>query len=304
LFTLVRAWLSTMELRHLRYFLAVAEELNFSRAAQRLNMAQPPLSQQIMQLENHLGVLLFERETRPIRLTVAGLTLLEQARPLIKRFDQLELKLQLMGSGDSGSLAVGFVSSAMYELLPDVLKRFRARYPRVHLDLTEMTGLEQEEALHEHSIDIAFVRGTSSDPDFVGSVLVEEPLVVAVPAQWELAKKDTVSLRALKKEPFVLFPTKPDPSFANFIKAICRDAGFEPRVMQEANELQTAVSLVASGIGISLMPASVKMLQRLGVTYVPLKEPSPRTVISVLHRKNDPGPSLKNFLTVLEERIK
>ncbi|MBS1992398.1 MAG: LysR family transcriptional regulator [Cyanobacteria bacterium SZAS LIN-3] len=292
-----------MEIRHLRYFLAVAEELNFSRAAARLNMAQPPLSQQIMQLESHLGVQLFERETRPIRLTVAGLTLLEQARPLIKRFDQLELKLQLMGSGDTGSLAIGFVSSAMYELLPDVLKNFRARYPRVHVDLTELTGLEQEEALHEHSIDVAFIRGTSSDPDFVGEVVVEEPLVVAVPSQWELAKKDSVALKSLSKEPFIVFPTKPDPSFANFIKSLCRQAGFEPRVMQEANELQTAVSLVASGIGISLMPASVQMLQRRGVSYVTLKEPAPRTVISVLHRKNDPGPSLRNFLSVLAERV-
>jgi DNA-binding transcriptional LysR family regulator len=291
-----------LEIRHLRYFLAVAEELNFSRAAQRLNMAQPPLSQQIMQLENHLGVQLFERETRPIRLTVAGLTLLEQARPLIKRFDQLELKLQLMGSGDTGSLAIGFVSSAMYELLPDVLKQFRAQYPRVHLDLTEITGLEQEEALHEHSIDVAFVRGFTSDPDFVGEVLVEEPLVVAVPAQWDLAKKEFIALKALKKEPFILYPTKPDPSFANFIKAVCREAGFEPRVVQEANELQTAASLVASGIGITLMPSSIKMLQRVGVAYVPLKEPSPRTVISVLHRKNDPAPSLKNFLAVLNAR--
>ena len=291
-----------MEIRHLRYFLAVAEELNFSRAAQRLSMAQPPLSQQIMQLENHLGVQLFERETRPIRLTVAGLTLLEQARPLIKRFDQLELKLQLMGSGDTGSLAVGFIASAMYQLLPHVLKRFRATYPHVHLDLTEMTGMEQEEGLHEHSLDVAFIRGVSSDPDFVGEVLVEEPLVVAVPAQWELANKDCIALKALKKEPFILYPTKPDPTFANFIKATCREAGFEPRVVQEANELQTAASLVASGIGISLMPASVSVLQRAGVTYIPLKEPGPRSVISVLHRKSDPGPSLKNFLAVLAER--
>jgi len=291
-----------MEIRHLRYFLAVAEELNFSRAAHRLNMAQPPLSQQIMQLESHLGVQLFERETRPIRLTVAGLTLLEQARPLIKRFDQLELKLQLMGSGDTGSLAIGFVSSAMYALLPAVLKRFRALYPRVHVDLTELTGLEQEEALHEHSIDVAFIRGISSDPDFIGEVLVEEPLVVAVPTQWRLAANDSIAMEALRDEPFILYPTKPDPTFANFVRAACRDAGFEPRVLQEANELQTAASLVASGIGISLMPASVKMLPRVGVKYVALDEPAPRTVISVLYRQNDPGPSLKNFLAILASR--
>jgi len=291
-----------MELRHLRYFLAVAEELNFSRAAHRLNMAQPPLSQQIMQLENHLGVQLFERETRPIRLTVAGLTLLEQARPLIRRFDQLEIKLQLMGSGDTGSLAIGFIASAMYELLPAVLKQFRSRFPRVHLDLTEMTGLEQEEALHEHSIDVAFIRGVTADEDFYGQVLVEEPLVVAVPAQWELAKKSSISLKSLHKEPFILYPTKPDPSYANFVRAACREAGFEPNVVQEANELQTAASLVASGIGIGLMPASIRVLQRAGVMYIPLKEPAPRSVISVLHRKNDPAPSLKNFLTVLSQR--
>ncbi|MBU6455090.1 MAG: LysR family transcriptional regulator [Cyanobacteria bacterium REEB67] len=291
-----------MDIRHLRYFLAVAEELNFSRAAQRLNIAQPPLSQQIMQLEAHLGVQLFERETRPIRLTVAGLTLLEQARPLLKRFDQLETKLQLMGSGDTGTLAVGFISSAMYELLPDVLKQYRAKYPRVHLDLTELTGVEQEEALHEHSIDVAFIRGTSSDPDFSGEILVEEPLVVAVPSQWELAGASALSLASLKDEPFVVFPTKPDATFSNFVRSCCLAAGFEPRIMQEANELQTAISLVASGIGLSLMPASVHNLQRIGVTYVPLKEPAPRTVISVLHRKNDPSPSLKNFLSVLQER--
>jgi LysR family transcriptional regulator, benzoate and cis,cis-muconate-responsive activator of ben and cat genes len=290
-----------MELRHLRYFLAVAEELNFSRAAHRLNMAQPPLSQQIMQLETHLGVQLFERETRPIRLTVAGLTLLDQARPLIKRFDQLEIKMQLMGSGDTGSLAIGFIASAMYELLPSVLKIFRSKFPRVHLDLTEMTGLEQEEALHEHSIDVAFIRGESTDEDFQGHVLVQEPLVVAVPAQWEMAKQGTLSIKSLSDQPFILYPTKPDPSYANFVKAACREAGFEPRVVQEANELQTAASLVASGIGIALMPASIKMLQRVGVAYIPLKEPGLRSVISVLHRKNDPAPSLKNFLTVLAE---
>jgi LysR family transcriptional regulator, benzoate and cis,cis-muconate-responsive activator of ben and cat genes len=285
-----------MELRHLRYFIAVAEERNFSRAARRLQIAQPPLSQQIQQLERELGVSLFDRESRPIAVTPAGEILLEQCRPLLKRLDDLESRLHLMGSGAVGALAVGFISSSMYKLLPPILKQFMEKYPGISLELRELTSLEQEEALRERSIDVGFIRGVSRVDGFVNRQLLEEPLVVAVPESWRLAGRKSVALKELRREPFVIFPVKPDPGFANFVKAQCINVGFEPTIVQEVNELQTALSLVASGIGLSLMPGSVRMLQRVGVTYLALREPAPRTAISIIYREGTIAPVLKLFL--------
>lgn len=285
-----------MELRHLRYFIAVAEERNFSRAARRLNMAQPPLSQQIQQLEKELGVSLFDRDSRPIATTAAGEILLEQCRPLLKRLEDLESRLHLMGSGAAGLLTVGFISSSMYRLLPPVLKTFMEKYPGISLELRELTSLEQEDALRERSIDVGFIRGFSQEESFINKQLVEEPLVVAVPEGWKLAKKSAVALKDLRREPFIIFPVKPDPGFANFVKAQCINVGFEPMVVQEVNELQTALSLVASGIGLSIMPGSVRMLQRVGVSYIALREPAPKTAISIIYRRGEPTAVLKLFL--------
>lgn len=285
-----------MELRHLRYFIAVAEERNFSRAARRLSIAQPPLSQQIQQLEKELGVSLFDRESRPIALTAAGEILLDQCRPLLKRLEAIESRLHLMGSGASGLLTVGFISSSMYKLLPPVLKSFMGKYPGISLELKELTTLEQEDALRERAIDVGFIRGASGNDDYVNKPLVVEPLVVAVPETWKLAGRKSIALKDLSREPFIIFPLKPDPGFADFVKAQCVNAGFMPTVVQEVNELQTALSLVASGIGLSIMPDSVRMLQRVGVKYLSLKEPAPKSAISIIYRRGAVSPVLKLFL--------
>ena len=288
-----------VEIRHLRYFLAVAEELNFSRAAEKLRIAQPPLSQQIRQLENELGVLLIERETRPVRLTQAGKFFREQALAIVARFDELIAKTERMGRGETGALSIAFVGSATFELLPAVLREFIRRRPDVVLSLLEMNAIEQKAALLERRINLGFVRPGIDDEVLVLEPLVEEAIVVAVPQGHPLSKAEHVPLLLLAGEPFVFFPCAPEPSFGTFLRSVCNDAGFEPRVVQVTSELQTALSLVAGGIGIALLPASIKMIERAGVVYVPLKKPVPTTVLNAVYRKDDSSPVLIGFLEIM-----
>jgi DNA-binding transcriptional LysR family regulator len=293
-----------MELRHLRYFLAVADELHFGRAAARLHIAQPPLSQQIRQLEAELGYPLFLRTQRRVRLTEAGAAFRAEARALLERLEQAKAAAGRVARGEAGALAVGFIASATYALLPRLYRRFRERHPDVALGLEEMSTAEQVEALRAGRIQLGLARPPVGDDTLHVETLSEEPLVAALPARHPLAARKTLPLRALAHEPFILFPRQPRPGWIDVVQDACRAAGFRPAVAQEVLELSTAVTLVAAGIGVSLVPASAQGLRLDGVAYRPLRAPAPRTTLVALRRPDDPRPVVDRFLAVTRELLR
>lgn len=292
-----------MELRHLRYFVAVAEELHFGRAAERLFIAQPPLSQQIQQLERELGVALFLRTSRRVQLTPAGDVFLSEARQILTGLENAVQAARRAARGETGWLGIGFAASATYDLLPAVLHDFRARFPEIALSLMELNAAEQVLALLDRSIHVGFARPYVELPEVSAAAVLREPFLVALPEAHRLASLPELSLAELSKEAFVSFPEQPSPSYAQAVRAACESAGFTPHVVQEVREMQTAISLVAAGLGIALLPASVQHLHRDGVVYRALREPAPRTELAVVSRKDDPSPVLQNFLAVVREQM-
>lgn len=290
-----------MELRHLRYFVAVAEELHFGRAAQRLFMAQPPLSQQILQLEREIGTALFARTNRRVELTPAGQVFLQEAREILARVDHAVLTAQRASRGEAGWLGVGFVASATYDVLPVILRRFRERFPEVELVLTELLGTEQGTALRENRIHVGFARLPSDVEGIVLETVAQNSLMVALPTTHRLAEQETLALHDLAEEPFILFPRQPESNYADYIIRLCASAGFTPNIVQKTGEMQTAVSLVYAGIGVAIVPASVQNLRREGVVYRPFAEPVPTIALTMCYRRHDPSPILPHFLAIARE---
>jgi len=256
-----------MDLRRLSYFVAVAEELHFGRAASRLAIAQPPLSRQIAQLESDLGAMLIDRSRSQIRLTQAGSVLLERARDVLERLDRTHREIKRIGEGFSGHLRVAFVGSATYGVLPNVIKAFRSAYPDVELALSAMNNAEQKRAVIQREIDIAVARPSLEDEELKSEPLLQEPLILAVPDTSPLLEQHVMRLSALKAETFILYPRKPRPSFADHILNICLEEGFTPKSQVLAQDYQTAISLVSVGVGIALVPKSVSQSERPGVAY-------------------------------------
>lgn len=292
-----------MELRHLRYFLAVSEELHFGRAANRLHVSQPPLSQQIRHLEAELGVELFARTRRRVRLTEAGRAFAGEARVLLERLGQATQTVKRIARGETGSLAVGFITSATFGALPHIYRRFRERHPDVVLVLSELSTAEQVEALQAGNLHVGMARPPMLADGLVTEPLGEEPLVAALPARHPLATMATLPLRALGPEPFVLFPRHPRPGWIDVVLEACRSAGFRPAVVQEALELSTAVALVGAGVGVSLVPASAQALRLRGVVYRPLRPPVPTTRLVAVRRAEGAPPAALRFLEVAREVV-
>jgi DNA-binding transcriptional LysR family regulator len=294
-----------MELRHLRYFVAVAEELHFGRAAQKLHISQPPLSMQIRALENELGVTLFNRTQRHVSLTQAGNALLAEARHILARVEQAVLTTKQAGRGEIGELAIGFISVADYNVLPVVLREFRRRYPLVNLTLRESTTDAQMRDLLAGRIDVGFVLPPVNDPSLESVSILREPLIAALPEKHPLARKPgKLALEKLKNAPFILFPRPNAPGLYDDVVSCCKAAGFSPRVEQEAIQMQTIVSLVSAELGVALIPASLTNLQRTGVTYKYLKGGSPFTEIHLAWRRGDNLPALRVFVEVALQRAK
>jgi DNA-binding transcriptional LysR family regulator len=257
-----------MELRHLRYFVAVAEELHFGRAAARLNIAQPPLSQQIQQLEKELAVTLFMRTRRSVALTDAGSAFLREARRTLAQAEQAVRAAQRAARGETGRIVVGFISSATYTVFTDILRSFAMRHPGVEVVLEESTTEQQLRALAEGRIDIGFLRAPVEAAGLTVSTLVREPVIAAVPAFHPLARAQSIALKKLAAEAFISLPRRMLPGFHDYLSAACMRAGFVPRVAHEAHQLQTVISLVAAGMGVALVPASLQKAQRRGVRYL------------------------------------
>ena len=285
-----------MELRHLHYFIAVAEELHFSRAAQRLCISQPPLSQQIRDLEDELGVKLFERTKRQVHLTEAGKVFLERSYGVLAQLEQAIAVTQQIGRGEVGRLAIGFVDTAMYTVLPEILKVFRAQFPAVELRLHELTTAQQIQALHHKQVDIGIVRSAISEPGLSVECFLPESLVLALPQNHPFSAQTKVSLSTLASESFILFPANMGPVFYEQIMNMCQQAGFRPKVAQEAVQMQTIVGLVAAGLGVAIVPASLQNFPRSGVIYRPLQEQTPKTGLYLAWRQHDASPVLRAFL--------
>ncbi|MCI0393231.1 MAG: LysR family transcriptional regulator [Acidobacteria bacterium] len=288
-----------MELRHLRYFTAVAEELNFRRAAEQLHIAQPPLSKQIGDLEEELGVELFRRTRRRVELTEAGRVFLAEARLTLEQAEQAARAAQRASRGEIGRLVIGFVMSATCTVLPESLRVFRARYPHVELAIEETTTGQGVEDLHKKRIHLAFLRLPLSDKALRFETVLQEPLILALPEGHPLANKPQVSVRMLAGQPFIIFPRDQGSGFFDQIVSFCNRAGFSPKVVQEATQMQTILSLVASGLGVALIPASVQSLHSSGVVYKALRERTPKTGIAVAWLPEDTSPALAEFLGVV-----
>jgi DNA-binding transcriptional LysR family regulator len=285
-----------MELRHLRYFVAVAEELHFRRAAERLHMSQPPLSQQIRALEDEVGVQLLDRDRRGVALTAPGRAFLAEARNAIGAADHAVETARRVGRGELGDLSVGFVGSTMYGRVPEFLRAFREERPGVGVRLREMTSSAQIAALAAREIDIGFLRPPVAAEGITVETLFEEPLVVALPADHRLASRRRVDVRRLREDAIVILSPEDAPGVYAATEATLADAGVVPNVVQTVTELQTAVGLVAAGLGVTFVPASLMTLNRTGIVYRPLN-PKARTVgFALAYRATDRPPVVRAFL--------
>ena len=288
-----------MELRHLRYFVAVAEELHFGRAAERLMIAQPPLSYQIKQLEAELGTRLFERTQRRVELTEAGRVFLEGAREVLNRADVAVHAAQRAGNGQFGKLTVGFTNLALIELLPETLPQFRRLFPDVEVVLQLMSNGEQATALREHQIEVGCLCPPVPDDGLRVETVLRGPVVAVLPPGHPLSRLRRVPLASLGGEHFVFFRRQPRIGCAAQLLAICLRAGFEPKVVQEADEVEAIMSMVSAGLGVSVLPAAVRKLRRAGVVLRPVEETAGTVELAVACREGEQSTTVRNFLELV-----
>jgi len=294
-----------LELRQLRYFVTVAEELHFGKAAARLHMTQPPLSQTIQALEQLLGAALFERSRRGVALTPAGIALLPEARRLLAQAQELPQLVQRAAAGEVGRLTLAFVSSADYSVLPPFLRAYRAAYPQVQITLQEATSDLQLDDLLDNRIDAGLLipplpEKAKLELDYLP--VLNEPLVLAVPAGL-LTKKGKVALAALPRLPLIVFPRAISPALYDAILSVFRDAGITPEIGQQAIQMQTIVSLVSAGMGMALVPQSVSNLMRPGVEYRALADTGPLVETGLAWRRDNTSPVLRGFLELLNKNL-
>jgi DNA-binding transcriptional LysR family regulator len=287
-----------MELRHLRYFLAVAEELHFGRAAARVHIAQPPLSKQIQQLEQEIGVQLFKRSKRSVELTDAGRIFQKEALGILKSLEIAIKKAKLANWGDARWLSIGFIASSAYDVLPIILKEFKKRHPEVELILQEIQSSEQNQALREGRIHVSFARFPKTESGLVFETIYSDQLIAALPQSHPLNKKKSLKLSDLANEPFILQPPLPSPH-ANNTMQIFANAGITPQIVQAVEETHTALGLVAAGIGITLLPSSWQKLQIRGVEYRNLINPTPVLEMKMGYRADETSPALARFIEMV-----
>ncbi|MEV1086963.1 LysR family transcriptional regulator [Streptomyces microflavus] len=293
-----------MELRHLNAFLAVAEELHFGRAAKRLQMAQPPLSQQIRQLEKELGVQLFRRNTRSVRLTSAGESFLEPVRTVLDDLDTAVRAARSAGRGEYGRVTIGFAGASSHETLPQLTRAVRAAHPGLELVMTGQTYANTAlSRVADGSLDLGFVRLPVTRPGVAHRVIDEEELVCALPSDHPLARRGTVPLDVLVGEPFVSFPANSGSTVRDAMTEACESAGFTPRVVQEAPDSYTILALVAAGVGVTLTVTSVQHIQQNGLVYRPIAGPPIRLRAALAWRSDNPSAALRAVLAVAEEAL-
>jgi len=293
-----------VELRFLRYFVAVAEELSFTRAAARLNMAQPPLSQQIRRLEARLGVTLFRRTKRRVELTEAGRAFLRQSYQAIQSVEQGIVLAQRADRGEIGRLAIGILVYVSYTLIPPILREFRAKFPEVHVELRFLTNALQIAALQSGQVDICFVRPPIDDPDISSKLISRERFILAMPATHPLAGKTAVSIKQLRNDPFIMYVRELGPTFYSSLLQFCAKAGFSPKIALEVSQINAAVGLVGSGIGVALVPQSMNQLHFDNVVYRPIVERAPNVDVLLAWQAGRPSPLVKAFIDISTQCVK
>ncbi len=287
-----------MELRHIRYFLAVAEELNFTRAARRIGIGQPPLSNQIRDLEEEIGAPLFRRLPHGAELTEAGQVFLPEARAVLAKAGQAKALALRAARGELGRLRVGFTGSAAFSpVVPSSVRSFRRAYPEIDLTLAEGHTTRLLERLDAEELDAVFIRPGRIDPPGVRSyVLGEENMVIALPSSHPLAETNALPLSALSDEPFVLFPRAAGPSLFDEIIGVCRRAGFEPRLGQIAPQITSIANLIAVELGVSVVPLAVAQIRVPGVSYIPIAGDGPVARLTLATRRDERSAIVQNFL--------
>lgn len=286
-----------MELRQLNYFIAVAEERHFGRAAKRLHMAQPPLSQQIRQLEEQLGVKLLDRTTRRVDLTAAGQELLDRGRKIVNEVETLKADVYQVGNGATGVLRVGFSGSATYGVMPKIVRHVKQALPGLSMTLQgEMLTPAMEAGLRDHTLDAAMLRPPVASSEIEYKVVAREKLVVALPSHSALATGRPVAINELQEQPFITYP--PESVMYRMVSELCRRGGFQPRIGQVAKETSTMLSFVAAGGGVAVVPEAVRSFQLEGVVYAPLED-SPDSELAVAWRREDRSTLLRNFVNLV-----
>lgn len=289
-----------MELKHLRAFVVLAEELHFGRAADRLGIAQPPLSLQIQALEASLGIKLFERSRRHVALSEAGRLMLPEARATLAQAERARRTALRAARGELGRLEIGFTASAPFNTaMPAIISRFRRRWPDVHMNLREMSTTEQFRQLAEGTLDIGFVRPGQPEesPGIEMRTVFDEPLFVVLPADHALAGRASLFVAELADQPFILHPRQIGTGLHDKVFALCAAAGFVPRVVLEANQMSTIIGLAAAGVGISIVPEAMRRVQVDGGRFVPLTDPGASMVFALARRADDDRPAVRHFLT-------
>jgi len=297
-----------VELRHLRYFIAVAEELHFGRAAEQLGISQPPLSQQIQALEDELGARLFERTNRRVALSEVGRLFLPEARQVLAQLDQAVAVARRAQRGELGELRVGFTSSAPFtSTIPRAVRAFRQSCPEVHLELRELNSRGVAAAVHERRLQVGMLRPLAPLPeDLVAVELFAEPLVAVLPVDHPLAVGEGagIPLATLGEEPFVFFPRTFGTGLYDQLLALARAAGFSPRIVQEASEAMTLIGLVATGLGITVLPASFSRMRIDGVVCRPLLDPGASTAVWLVRRRDEASPLVQRFVELIEREVR
>ena len=295
-----------MELRHLRYFVAAAEELSFRRAAERLHVAQPALSVQIKQLEEEIGAILLDRDRHHVALTAAGKVFLDHSHRVLRAADEAMRAASRAARGETGRLAIGFIAQLSYEWLPNVLRSFRRRYPDVEISLVELTPTRQIEELENRQIDLGIIGLGLPYPheELEVAVMSEEGLVVALPLEHPLAKRRKLALKELAKEAFIFTARQDAPAFSPWLLALCREAGFEPKVALETDRSPSALNYVAAGFGVAVFPAQIGRMTMPSVRFVPLDEGAPKYQLCAAWRRDNESPALERFLAAARSGVK
>ncbi|ANI42388.1 LysR substrate-binding domain-containing protein [Mycolicibacterium vaccae] len=289
-----------MELRHLRYFQAVAEELHFGRAAERLHIAQPPLSQQIRQLEREVGVRLLDRSTRSVALTAAGRAFLDRTIRILGAVDEACDQARRIADGVEGQLVVGCVGSATYSLLPRLVRELRVALPGVDLRVRgEMLATAQLAALHSKDIDLALMRPPVDDPAVTTETLRHDRLLIALPAGHRFAERTEIAMTDLHDEDFISHAGHGRSRMSTLVAGLCLDAGFRPRIRHEVEETSTLVTLVAAGLGVAVVPEPTAALEISGVCYRPLAGPGATVALLAAYPTADASPLIANVVDVL-----
>ncbi|VDY03442.1 LysR family transcriptional regulator [Thiomonas sp. OC7] len=291
-----------MELRQLRYFVTIAEQGSFSRAAERLHISQPPLSTQIKALEDEIGARLLERSNRGVALTAAGAAFFDDIRAVLAQFEHAVERARQTERGDAGTLSIGFVSIADFGILPPTLKSFRARYPQVDVQLHELTTDAQIRELRAAELDLSIGLAPVDEPGLTFTPLLQEPLMLAAPTAHPVLQEGSgaVDLRALAKEPFIVPPRNIGPGLYDLTLSLCQAAGFAPRITQHARQMQTVIGLVSCGMGVALVPASLRQLKRPGVQYCPLLGQPANIELGILQLSQTSNPLRENFIRALQ----